>query len=181
MMALETWRQWWRMPTKTEDVELSYSYGVNRYCSIDTKPPLPTRDKVTLKPGDIVMWKNPPWPSSNDNVGTVIHTRWTLMDWTNKADNNDGKFYPEAQIMWSNGCFTNTHQQAVKKVNMNENKPVRDFDDSEGRKKSPAAPKKKKDSVNPEKTDYIENAKDGCQLSESSEAQQHPAVMGERK
>jgi hypothetical protein len=69
------------------------------------------------------------------------------MDWATDFLVANGKFYPEAQILWCNGETTNTHQSAVKKVNMSEKKPVRDFDDSDGRKKSPAAPKKRKKTV----------------------------------
>jgi hypothetical protein len=122
-------------------------YGANRYYPINVKPPLPTRGRPTLKPGDIVKWKTEPWWTHKDVVGTVIRTRWTLMDWATDFLVANGKFYPEAQILWCNGETTNTHHLAVKRMNMSEKKPVRDFDDSEGRKKSPAAPKKRKKTV----------------------------------
>lgn len=100
--------------------------GYLRYVRIDEKPPARTREKSTLLAGDLVVWKPDVGTDFNRRpyymnkvIGTVVESRWTLMDWDaspHERTRENSEYYPEAVVMWNDGETTNTSQNCLDKV-----------------------------------------------------------------
>lgn len=125
--------------------------GLPRWLPIEEKTPVPNRGEPHLIPGNLVTWADHLFETTsakyyhNKRVGTVLECRWCLADWM-RTEGKEVDYFPEAVVLWNDGETTNTSQACLIKISedekMTEKKPTRDFDDGEGRKKSPAAPKK---------------------------------------
>ena len=92
-----------------------------RWVRTSETPPLETRGKHTVAPGDLVVWnvragQDPHYYSprlGSRACGIVLETRWSIIDWD--GDENL-RYEPEASIMWNDGQVTNSHQSTVRKV-----------------------------------------------------------------
>ena len=105
-----------------------HSLEYPRRVPIDHKPPGEIEESVpvTLKVGDLVVWN----VSKKEDVslnyhytkmgaGIVLTTCWALFNWARYSSPSnpiDGKYIPEATILWSNGMTTNSSHNAVRRV-----------------------------------------------------------------